>query len=114
MRGTRSVGDGGGSSSCASSTPSLTLRVRRIRKHALPRPDDVSLLCGLCGRPFPREQLTKHHCLPKAKGGTVDHVELLCRPCHGMIHATFTNQTLAALYPSIEQLRTAPELAKFL
>jgi hypothetical protein len=80
----------------------------------MPRTDDDPIRCGLCARPFPRGQLTKHHCLPKAKGGTAEHVELICRPCHGMVHATFTNQTLAALYPTIDQLRAAPELAKFL
>jgi hypothetical protein len=31
-----------------------------------------------------------------------------------MVHATFTNATLAAIYPTIEQLRAAPELARFL
>jgi hypothetical protein len=70
--------------------------------------------CALCGRPFPRGQLTKHHCLPREKGGTPEHVELICGQCHGMIHATYTNSTLAALYPTIGQLRKAPELAAFL
>jgi len=31
-----------------------------------------------------------------------------------MIHATYTNETLAALYPTIRKLREAPELASFL
>ncbi|HZV05473.1 MAG TPA: HNH endonuclease [Gemmataceae bacterium] len=70
--------------------------------------------CSLCGRPFDRRQLTKHHCLPRQKGGTQEHVELLCRQCHGMVHATYTNVTLANVYPTIEQLRVAPELAGFL
>jgi 5-methylcytosine-specific restriction enzyme A len=35
------------------------------------------------------------------------------RQCHGMVHATYTNATLAALYPTIAQLRKAPELAKY-
>jgi 5-methylcytosine-specific restriction protein A len=70
--------------------------------------------CSLCGRPFDRRQLTKHHCLPRQKGGTQEHVELLCRQCHGMVHATYTNVTLANVYPTIEQLRAAPELAGFL
>jgi hypothetical protein len=52
--------------------------------------------------------------LPKAKGGTIEHVELICSQCHGMVHATFTNQTLASLYPTIEQLRQAPELAEYI
>jgi 5-methylcytosine-specific restriction protein A len=70
--------------------------------------------CSLCDRPFPRRQLTRHHCLPREKGGTAEHVELLCPQCHGMIHATYTNRTLAAAYPSIAQLRQAPELQPFL
>jgi 5-methylcytosine-specific restriction enzyme A len=39
--------------------------------------------CCLCGRGFARGQLTKHHCLPKEKGGTQEDVEMLCPQCHG-------------------------------
>ena len=76
--------------------------------------ETTEFYCSLCGRPFERRQLTKHHCLPRQKGGTTEDVELLCPQCHGMVHCTFTNATLAALYPSIEQLRQAPELSAFL
>jgi len=31
-----------------------------------------------------------------------------------MVHATYTNATLATLYPTIDQLRQAPELSSFL
>jgi 5-methylcytosine-specific restriction enzyme A len=75
---------------------------------------DEPVPCSLCGRAFPARQLTKHHCLPREKGGTQEHVEMLCSQCHGMVHATYTNGTLASFYPTIEQLRRAPELAKFL
>ena len=75
---------------------------------------DSPFPCSLCGRPFTRRQLTKHHCLPREKGGTSEDVELLCPQCHGMIHAPYTNRTLAVLYPTIEQLRRAPELVGFL
>ena len=68
--------------------------------------------CGLCGRPFVRDGLTRHHCLPRQKGGTAEDVELLCGQCHSMVHATFTNHTLAAVYPSLTELRKAPELAE--
>jgi 5-methylcytosine-specific restriction protein A len=70
--------------------------------------------CALCGRSFQPRSLTKHHCLPREKGGTQEHVELICSQCHGMVHATYTNRTLATLYPTIDQLRAAPELAAFL
>lgn len=76
---------------------------------------ETTYLCALCERPFTtRPQLTRHHCLPRQKGGTTEDVELLCSQCHGMVHATYTNQTLAALYPTIDRLRQAPELARFL
>ena len=70
--------------------------------------------CSLCERPFDRRHLTRHHCLPREKGGTSDDIELLCPQCHGMVHATYTNATLATLYPTIDRLRTAPELDAFL
>jgi hypothetical protein len=70
--------------------------------------------CGLCARPFAPGQLTKHHCRPREKGGTREDVELICAQCHGMVHATYTNETLAALYPTLAKLREAPELEGFL
>ena len=70
--------------------------------------------CALCGRAFDPRHLTKHHCLPREKGGTHEHVELICGQCHGMVHATYTNETLAKVYPTIGALRRAPELAAFL
>lgn len=70
--------------------------------------------CALCGRAFDPARLTRHHCLPREKGGKQEHVEMMCSQCHGMVHATYTNQTLAALYPTIDQLRQAPELTAFL
>jgi hypothetical protein len=76
--------------------------------------DEAHHPCCLCGRGFARGQLTKHHCLPKEKGGTQEDVEMLCPQCHGMVHATYTNATLAALYPTVAQHRRAPELEKFL
>jgi 5-methylcytosine-specific restriction protein A len=73
-----------------------------------------TLNCGLCGRLFTRTHLTKHHCLPRQKGGTSEDVALICSQCHGMVHATYTNGTLAVRYPTIEELRQAAELSGYL
>ena len=73
-----------------------------------------SCLCALCARPFARAKLTKHHCLPKEKGGSSEDVALICSQCHGMVHATYTNETLAKCYPTVDMLRDAPELGKYL
>src|SRR3712207_3064681 len=75
---------------------------------------DDHLSCGLCDRPFERKGLTKHHCLPRQKGGDGDDIALICSQCHGMVHATYTNETLAVLYPTIAKLREAPELEPYL
>jgi hypothetical protein len=80
----------------------------------MPRPAPTPTPCALCGRSFDPKALTQHHCLPRSEGGTVDHVELICSQCHGMVHATFTNETLAATYPTIDRLRKAPELQPFI
>src|SRR5262249_59539347 len=84
---------------------------RVFRHHPMSPPPEQPVPCSLCERPFSRSQLTKPHCLPKSRGGTADDVERLCSQCHGMVHATFTNNTLAALYPPIDQLHPAPDLA---
>ena len=76
--------------------------------------DAKMIPCGLCGRGFAHRGLTKHHCLPKSRGGTSDHIELIYSQCHGMVHATFTNRTLEAIYPTLAELRRAPELAAFI
>jgi 5-methylcytosine-specific restriction enzyme A len=73
-----------------------------------------SVACALCGRLFQPAQLTKHHCLPREKGGSREHVEQICLQCHGMIHATYNQcDKLAGLYADIESLRKAPELQAF-
>ena len=48
--------------------------------------------CGLCGRAFPPRELTKHHCLPREKGGSSDDVALICRQCHGIVTALNRNR----------------------
>lgn len=78
------------------------------------KPKPAAVPCALCGRSFGLHQLTRHHCLPREMGGTRGDIELLCPQCHSMVHTTYTNATLSALYPTIGQLRRAPELAPFL
>ena len=70
--------------------------------------------CGLCGRLATNSQLTGHHTVPKERGGTAEDIELVCAQCHSMIHATFTNRTLADMYNSLKLLKQAPELQGFL
>ncbi len=70
--------------------------------------------CGLCGRSFERSGLTRHHCLPRAEGGQIQDIALICRQCHSTVHALYSNETLAAVYPTITQLRSAPDLQGYI
>jgi hypothetical protein len=76
--------------------------------------DILTIPCGLCGRAFLRSGLTRHHCLPRQKGGSSEDIELLCSQCHSMVHATYTNRTLASQYATLDELRRAPELEKYI
>jgi hypothetical protein len=71
-------------------------------------------ICGLCEREFERSGLTKHHCLPRSRGGTNEDVALICSQCHSTVHANYTNSTLEAMYPTLLLLRDAPELEPYL
>ena len=58
--------------------------------------------------------MSKHHLLPKQKGGKHTETVDLCQPCHSTIHLTFTNRDLALLYNTIPALRSAEALQKYL
>ncbi len=72
------------------------------------------LQCDLCERFVPRKLITLHHLKPKSRGGTAEHRVPLCKPCHKQIHVTFDNRTLENELSQLEQLRSHPQLERFL
>ena len=76
----------------------------------IPPPDDI--LCPLCGHPWSRRELTRHHLVPKSRGGR--EIILLCRPCHRQLHALFTEKELERHYPTVESLLAAEALQPYL
>lgn len=68
--------------------------------------------CALCEREVQRT--SRHHLVPREEGGRHGPTADLCQPCHSTIHALLDNKALARRYASIEQLRTAEELQKYL
>ena len=67
--------------------------------------------CAICRHGYDRAELTKHHLVPKSRGGT--ETELICRPCHKQIHATFTEKELERDYPTVEALLAAEAFRPF-
>ncbi|MBD2081829.1 HNH endonuclease [Leptolyngbya sp. FACHB-17] len=72
--------------------------------------------CQLCDRDVPI--LTEHHLVPRQHtkrkkldpGETID----ICPACHRQIHVLFNNRRLAQELNTVEQLKSNPEMAKFL
>jgi hypothetical protein len=62
---------------------------------------------------MPASLLTEHHLLPRQKGGTSEHTVPMCRPCHGHVHATYDNHTLAVALSSLDALRRDERIARF-
>ncbi len=71
-------------------------------------------ICPLCGRPIPAGvPQSRHHLVPKLRGGKGGETVLLHQICHKEIHATLSETELARDYNTPEALRAHPHLAKF-
>ena len=71
-------------------------------------------ICPLCGRPIPPGvPQSRHHLIPRLRGGKGGETVLLHQVCHSTIHKTLSETELARHYNTVEALRTHPELARF-
>ena len=71
-------------------------------------------ICPLCGRPIPAHaRASRHHLVPKLKGGQNGPTVLMHAICHNEVHATLTEAELARDFATVESLRAHPRLARF-
>ncbi|MFN6951165.1 MAG: HNH endonuclease [Albidovulum sp.] len=72
-------------------------------------------ICPLCHRPIPPEvPQSRHHLVPRLRGGKGGATVLLHAICHREIHAALTETELARDYATIEALRAHPRIAAFI
>lgn len=72
-------------------------------------------VCPLCQRPIPPDvPQSRHHLIPKLRGGKRGETVLLHHICHKTIHKTFRETELARNLNTTEALRAHPDLARFL
>jgi 5-methylcytosine-specific restriction protein A len=86
--------------------------LRHNEKSSGPRPDLASPKCELCEREV--SQVSRHHLIPKEEGGRHGPTVALCQPCHSTVHLLLSNRELARQYATVEALRAAAELQKYL
>jgi hypothetical protein len=56
---------------------------------------------------------SRHHLVPRLRGGKAGATVLLHAICHAEIHATLSETELARAYSTIEALRAHPRIAAF-
>lgn len=72
-------------------------------------------ICPLCDRVIPPDvKASRHHLIPRLKGGTHEGTVLLHQICHNAIHARFSEAELANRFSDVESLKADPELASFI
>ncbi|MFT3788221.1 MAG: hypothetical protein QM770_18965 [Tepidisphaeraceae bacterium] len=62
---------------------------------------------------MPRQLLTEHHLVPRERGGLPEHKVPMCKACHGHVHATYDNRTLAIAFNTLHAMRRDPAIQKF-
>ena len=73
------------------------------------------MICPLCDRLIPPgAKSSRHHLVPRLKGGTHKGTVRLHQICHSAIHARFSEAELARHLADIESLRADPEIAAFI
>lgn len=87
---------------------------KRSRRHAEPLPPAMpaEIRCGLCEREV--QHTSRHHLVPREEGGRYGPTIDLCQPCHSSVHLLLSNRQLARHYHTVEALRGAEELQKYL
>lgn len=72
-------------------------------------------VCALCLRPIPAQaRSSRHHLIPRLKGGTHKGTVRLHQICHSAIHARFSEAELARHFSDPKALRGEERLADFL
>ncbi len=77
--------------------------------------NDFVPVCALCGRPIPGGVAqSKHHLVPKLRGGKGGPTVLLHQICHNQIHLELSEAELARNFNTVAALQSHPGLARFI
>ena len=89
--------------------------MKREREGKGPPPPKPPEVCPLCDRPIPANaRSSRHHLVPKLKGGARLATVHLHQLCHSAIHARFSEAEIARRLADVDSLKADPALAEFL
>jgi len=69
--------------------------------------------CELCGRKILWGDDSKHHLVPRQKGGTHGPTVVFHNVCHKQIHALFSEHELALFYNTLPKLKAHRDVQRF-
>lgn len=76
-------------------------------------PAEIELVqCALCQHEYDAAKITRHHLVPKCRGGRITIG--LCRPCHSQVHALYTEKELERQFGTLEELLEAEKLQSWI
>lgn len=76
---------------------------------------DQEEVCVICKRPLANtKRVSKHHLIPKSRGGKHTDTVLLHNICHQKIHSVFSEKELQREYHTVEKLTEHEEMRKFI
>ena len=70
--------------------------------------------CPICSRTLGKINTSKHHLIPKSRGGKDSELIEIHNICHQKIHSVFTLKELRDHYNSVEELISHEEISKFI
>lgn len=73
-----------------------------------------SRVCQICERELGSKNISKHHLVPKSRGGRDGETIMIHNICHQKIHSVFTEKELCEKYNTVDKLRSSEEIEKFI
>ncbi len=70
--------------------------------------------CPICSRTLGKQNISKHHLIPKSRGGKDSELIEIHNICHQKIHSVFTLKELRDEYNTVEKLVEHEEITKFI
>jgi len=71
-------------------------------------------ICVICKRKLGNVNISKHHLIPKSRGGKKSELIIIHNICHQKIHSIFTEKELKRNYNTVEKLVTHESMIKFI
>lgn len=90
----------------------MSITTQYKRKEIFTVMQEISF-CQICERELGSKNISKHHLIPKSRGGKNTKTILIHNICHQKIHSVFTEKELMKEFNTVEKIKRSEEIKKF-